>query len=124
MYVSCKWMPSREARISTTSPRAMVWRAFALHGHCLGSNRCHRERAMCAELLLRSTMRRVSSRSFSMSKKSFLAIACAIAVLVPLASAEAQRGRDDWRPDNRTDWEPLGSAQIGTRLERDVIEVG
>lgn len=59
-----------------------------------------------------------------MSKKSFLAIACAIAVLVPLASAEAQRGRDDWRPDNRTDWEPLGSAQIGTRLERDVIEVG
>ncbi|WP_072391671.1 hypothetical protein [Hyphomicrobium sp. CS1GBMeth3] len=59
-----------------------------------------------------------------MSKRSFLAIVCAIAVLTPLASAEAQRGRDDWRPDNRTDWELLGSAQIGTRLERDVIEVG
>jgi len=43
---------------------------------------------------------------------------------VPFASAEAQRGRDDWRPDNRTEWELLGSAEIGTRLERDVIEVG
>ena len=59
-----------------------------------------------------------------MTKKMFLAIAAAFAVLVPLATAEAQRGRDDWRPDNRTDWELLGTAQIGTRLERDVIEVG
>ena len=59
-----------------------------------------------------------------MTKKRFLAIAAAFAVLVPLASAEAQRGRDDWRPDNRTDWELLGTAQIGTRIERDVIEVG
>ncbi len=47
-----------------------------------------------------------------------------MASIVPLASAEAQRGRDDWRPDNRNEWELLGSAQIGTRLERDVIEVG
>ncbi|MCC7253941.1 hypothetical protein [Hyphomicrobium sp.] len=59
-----------------------------------------------------------------MSKRSFLAIVCAIAVVMPLTSAEAQRSRDDWRPDNRTDWELLGTAQIGTRLERDVIEVG
>jgi hypothetical protein len=59
-----------------------------------------------------------------MSKRFLLAIASALAILMPLASAEAQRGRDDWRPDNRTDWELLGTAQIGTRLERDVIEVG
>lgn len=59
-----------------------------------------------------------------MKRYSFVAFAAAIAVLLPLASAEAQRGRDDWRPDNRTDWELLGTAQIGTRLERDVIEVG
>ncbi len=59
-----------------------------------------------------------------MKKNSFLALAAAVAVLVPLAGAEAQRGRDDWRPDNRADWELLGTAQIGTRLERDVIEVG
>lgn len=60
-----------------------------------------------------------------MLKRAFSAIACALAILVPLASAEAQqRGRDDWRPDNRTDWESLGAAEIGTRLERDVIEVG
>jgi hypothetical protein len=59
-----------------------------------------------------------------MSKRSFFAILCAIAVVTPLATAEAQRGRDDWRPDNRSDWELLGTAQIGTRLERDVIEVG
>lgn len=59
-----------------------------------------------------------------MSKRAFLAIASAIALLVPLASADAQRGRDDWRPDNRTEWESLGATEIGTRLERDVIEVG
>jgi hypothetical protein len=54
-----------------------------------------------------------------------MAIASAIAfVVVPLAGAEAQRGRDDWRPDNRTDWELLGTAEIGTRIERDVIQVG
>lgn len=59
-----------------------------------------------------------------MLKRSLLAILSAIAVLIPLASAEAQRGRDDWRPDSRTDWELLGKAEIGTRLERDVIDVG
>jgi hypothetical protein len=59
-----------------------------------------------------------------MPRHFLFAVAAAIAVIVPLASAEAQRGRDDWRPDNRTEWELLGSAQIGTRLERDVIEVG
>ena len=59
-----------------------------------------------------------------MPRQFLFAIAAAIACLVPLASAEAQRGRDDWRPDNRNEWELLGSAQIGTRLERDVIEVG
>ncbi len=59
-----------------------------------------------------------------MSKRLLLAIASAIALLIPLASAEAQRGRDDWRPENRTDWDFLGKAEIGTRLERDVIEVG
>lgn len=57
-----------------------------------------------------------------MKKSSFLAFAAAIALLVPFASAEAQRR--DWRPDNRTDWELLGTAEIGTRIERDVIEVG
>src|SRR3990170_5848652 len=59
-----------------------------------------------------------------MLKRAFCAIAYAIAFFIPFASAEAQRGRDDWRPDNRTEWELLGSAEIGTRLERDVIEVG
>jgi hypothetical protein len=59
------------------------------------------------------------------TKHTWIAIASAVAFfLVPLASAEAQRGRDDWRPDNRADWELLGSAEIGTRLERDVIQVG
>lgn len=57
-------------------------------------------------------------------KRLVVAVASAIAFFMPLASAEAQRGRDDWRPDNRADWELLGTAQIGTRLERDVIEVG
>ncbi len=61
-----------------------------------------------------------------MSSRALLAIASAVAFLLSLTSAGAQapRGRDDWRPDNRTDWELLGSAEIGTRLERDVIEVG
>ncbi|WP_439541856.1 hypothetical protein [Hyphomicrobium sp.] len=59
-----------------------------------------------------------------MPRQFLFAIAAAMACIVPLASAEAQRGRDDWRPDNRSEWELLGSAQIGTRLERDVIEVG
>jgi hypothetical protein len=59
-----------------------------------------------------------------MPRHFLFAVAAAIACVVPLASAEAQRGRDDWRPDNRNEWELLGSAQIGTRLERDVIEVG
>lgn len=49
----------------------------------------------------------------------------ALAVLIPLSAAEAQqRTRDDWRPENRTEWELLGAAEIGTRLERDVIPVG
>lgn len=61
-----------------------------------------------------------------MSSRALLAIASAIAYLLSLSSAGAQapRGRDDWRPDNRGDWELLGSSEIGTRLERDVIEVG
>lgn len=59
-----------------------------------------------------------------MLRRFAYAIAVAIAVISPLSSAEAQRTRDDWRPDNRTDWDFLGSAQIGTRIERDVIEVG
>lgn len=61
-----------------------------------------------------------------MLNRAVLAIASAVAFFVSLSSAGAQapRGRDDWRPDNRTEWESLGSAQIGTRLERDVIEVG
>ena len=61
-----------------------------------------------------------------MLKRMALMMACALALSVPFVSAEAQRerGRDDWRPDNRTEWESLGAAEIGTRLERDVIEVG
>lgn len=60
-----------------------------------------------------------------MSIRAWLAIASAVAFfVVPLAGAEAQRGRDDWRPDNRADWELLGTAEIGTRIERDVIQVG
>ena len=59
-----------------------------------------------------------------MNKKFWCAIATAVAIFVPLASAEAQRRWEDWRPDDRTQWESLGSTEIGTRLERDVIEVG
>ena len=59
-----------------------------------------------------------------MSKRAFFAIAYAVAFFMPVAGAEAQRGRDDWRPENRTEWELLGTAEIGTRLERDVIQVG
>lgn len=59
-----------------------------------------------------------------MPKRILLAIVSAVALLMPLASAEAQRSRDDWRPDNRTDWDQLGSVQIGTRIERDSIDVG
>ena len=59
-----------------------------------------------------------------MSIRFVLAIASAVAMLMPLTSAEAQRRWQDWKPDNRTDWELLGAAQIGTRLERDVIDVG
>lgn len=57
--------------------------------------------------------------------RGWIAIASAVAfLLTPLAAEAQQRGRDDWRPDNRNDWELLGSAEIGTRLERDVIPVG
>lgn len=59
-----------------------------------------------------------------MLNRSLLAVASAIALLMPIASAEAQRRPDDWRPENRTEWESLGATEIGTRLERDVIEVG
>lgn len=59
-----------------------------------------------------------------MSTRILFAFAALMSCFLPLTSAEAQRGRDDWRPDNRAEWELLGSAQIGTRLERDVIEVG
>jgi hypothetical protein len=59
-----------------------------------------------------------------MSNRILLAIVSAVAILMPLASAEAQRRPDDWKPDNRTDWDLLGTAQIGTRVERDVIDVG
>lgn len=60
-----------------------------------------------------------------MIKRALLAIASAVALLLPLAHAEAQQRRwEDWKPDNRTDWELLGSSEIGTRLERDVIQVG
>lgn len=60
-----------------------------------------------------------------MIKRALLAIASAVALLLPLTHAEAQQRRwEDWRPDNRTDWELLGSAEIGTRIERDVIPVG
>lgn len=58
-----------------------------------------------------------------MKRHSFFAFAAAIAVLISHTSADAQRNRD-WRPDNRQDWESLGTAQIGTRVERDVIDVG
>lgn len=55
----------------------------------------------------------------------FLKICAMSAVLMTAATAHAQqRQRDDWRPENRTEWESLGSAEIGTRLERDVIRVG
>jgi len=59
-----------------------------------------------------------------MSRRILHAIVSAVALLLPLSHAEAQRSRDDWKPDNRADWELLGSAEIGTRLERDVIPVG
>ena len=51
--------------------------------------------------------------------------AIALAAFLSFSTAEAQqRSRDDWRPDNRTEWEALGAAEIGTRLEQDVIPVG
>jgi hypothetical protein len=59
-----------------------------------------------------------------MPKRILLAIVSAVALLMPLASAEAQRRSEDWRPDNRADWDLLGTAQIGTRIERDTIDVG
>jgi hypothetical protein len=59
-----------------------------------------------------------------MPTRIFIAIAALISIFVPLTGAEAQRDRGDWRPENRTEWELLGSAQIGTRIERDVIDVG
>lgn len=59
-----------------------------------------------------------------MQRRFLFAIATVVGCFLPLAAADAQRSRDDWRPDNRNEWELLGSAQIGTRVERDVIEVG
>lgn len=59
-----------------------------------------------------------------MPKRVLLAIVSAVALLMPLTSAEAQRRWEDWKPDNRTDWDLLGTAQIGTRIERDTIDVG
>lgn len=59
-----------------------------------------------------------------MSKRILLAIVSAVALLMPLTGAEAQRRWEDWRPDNRNDWDHLGTAQIGTRIERDTIDVG
>lgn len=59
-----------------------------------------------------------------MPKRVLLAIVSAVALLMPLTSAEAQRRWEDWKPDNRTDWDLLGTAQIGTRVERDTIDVG
>lgn len=59
-----------------------------------------------------------------MSGRVLLALATLVVAVVPIVSAEAQRRPEDWRPENRSDWEPLGAAEIGTRLERDVIEVG
>jgi hypothetical protein len=59
-----------------------------------------------------------------MTKRILFAIASAVAFLVSFSTAQAQRGPDAWRPDNRGDWDLLGSAQIGTRVERDVIDVG
>lgn len=60
-----------------------------------------------------------------MIKRAILAIASAVALFLPLANAEAQQRRwEDWRPDNRTDWDLLGSTQIGTRIERDAIDIG
>jgi hypothetical protein len=59
-----------------------------------------------------------------MPKRILLAIVSAVALLMPLTSAEAQRRWEDWKPDNRTDWDLLGTAQIGTRVERDTIDVG
>jgi hypothetical protein len=59
-----------------------------------------------------------------MTKRILLAIVSAIAFAATFSSAQAQRGPDSWRPDNRADWDLLGTAEIGTRIERDVIEVG
>lgn len=60
-----------------------------------------------------------------MLARSWVVVALAIAFFaMPVTNADAQRGREDWRPDDRSDWELLGSAEIGTRLERDVIQVG
>jgi hypothetical protein len=59
-----------------------------------------------------------------MPRRILLAIVSAVALLMPLAGAEAQRRSEDWKPDNRADWDLLGTAQIGTRIERDTIDVG
>ncbi|MFN0219476.1 MAG: hypothetical protein ACKVP4_11760 [Hyphomicrobium sp.] len=58
--------------------------------------------------------------------RSFVALAMlTVGVLGAIGDAAMaqQRTRDDWRPDRRGDWESLGAAEIGTRLERDVIPV-
>jgi hypothetical protein len=59
-----------------------------------------------------------------MTKRILIAIASALSLAASFSTAFAQRGPDSWRPDNRADWDLLGSAEIGTRIERDVIEVG
>ncbi|MGQ0455975.1 MAG: hypothetical protein ACT4OU_02810 [Hyphomicrobium sp.] len=51
------------------------------------------------------------------------ALAAGLCGAVGDAALAQQRSRDDWRPDRRGAWEALGSAEIGTRLERDVIPI-
>ncbi len=58
-------------------------------------------------------------------KRMLLAIAVVVTSLMPLTGgAQAQRRWQDWKPDNRSEWDLLGTARVGTRIERDVIDVG
>lgn len=53
-----------------------------------------------------------------------LALALALIVGTWIPAAYAQRGPEDWRPERRAQWEFMGSAEIGTSLQRDTIHFG
>lgn len=60
-----------------------------------------------------------------MTRRVLMALAAVAACAAFVPTADAQRWRPEERGERRErEWELLGSAQIGTRIERDIIEVG